>query len=209
MFKSWRPFLFGLCVGLLAVALILILNKRQTGAPITLVPPPPTATAVPLRVHVTGAVRAPGVYDLPQNSIVQDAINAAGGLTESATVEYLNLAEILTDGQQIFVAEVLPTAPPPAAAEGQPPASDPQPTAIAQPSAANSPPPAASAGPININTASQAELETLPRIGPAIAQRIIDYRTINSPFTSIEQIKNVKGIGDATFEAIKDYITVR
>ena len=208
MFKSWRPFLFGLCVGLLAVALILILNKRQTGAPITLVPPPPTATAVPLRVHVTGAVRAPGVYDLPQNSIVQDAINAAGGLTESATVEYLNLAEILTDGQQIFVAEVIPAAPPPTDSQ-LPIADNPSSTPTRQPSAANSPPPAASAGPININTASQAELETLPRIGPAIALRIIEYRGTYGPFARIEDIKNVKGIGDATFNAIKDYITVK
>ena len=62
---------------------------------------------------------------------------------------------------------------------------------------------------ININTATQAELESLPRIGPAIAQRIIEYRTLNGPFTSIEQIKNVKGIGEATFNAIKDFITVK
>ena len=208
MLKHWRPFLFGLCVGLLSVALILILNKRQTGAPIILVPPPPTATAVPLRIHVTGAVKAPGVYELPKSSILQDAINAAGGLTESATVEYLNLAELLTDGQQVFVAEVIPTAPPPA--DSSPPVGDaPSPTSTRQPSAANNPSATASPGAININTASQTELETLPRIGPAIALRIIEYRSTYGPFARIEDIKNVKGIGDATFEAIKDYITVK
>lgn len=208
MLKSWRPFLFGLFTGLLSTALILILNKPQTGIPIELAPPAPTATPTPLRVHVTGAVKSPGVYDLPQNSIVQDAINAAGGLTESATVEYLNLAEILTDGQQIFVAEVIPAAPPPTDSQ-LPIADNPSSTPTRQPSAANSPPPAASAGPININTASQAELETLPRIGPAIAGRIIEYRSAHGPFARIEDIKNVKGIGDATFTAIKDYITVK
>jgi len=208
MLKHWRPFLFGLCVGLLSVALILILNKRQTGAPITLVPPPPTATAVPLRIHVTGAVKSPGVYELPRNSILQDAINAAGGLTESATVEYLNLAELLADGQQVFVAEVIPTAPPPTG--GPSPVTDnPSPTPTRQPSAANNPPAPASPGAININTAAQAELETLPRIGPAIAGRIIEYRNAHGPFARIEDIKNVKGIGDATFEALKAYITVK
>ncbi len=207
MLKSWRPFLFGLFTGLLSTALILLLNNRQTGIPITLVPPPPTATAAPLRVHVTGAVKSPGVFELPQNSIVQDAINAAGGLTESATVEYLNLAEILTDGQQIFVAEVITAAPPPTDSRS-PTADTPSSTPTRQP-VANSPPQAASAGPININTASQAELETLPRIGPAIAGRIIEYRSAHGPFARIEDIKNVKGIGDATFDAIKDYITVK
>ncbi|MEK7278719.1 MAG: ComEA family DNA-binding protein, partial [Chloroflexota bacterium] len=108
----------------------------------------------------------------------------------------------------VFVAEVIPTAPPPA--DSSPPVGDaPSPTSTRQPSAANNPSATASPGAININTASQTELETLPRIGPAIALRIIEYRSTYGPFARIEDIKNVKGIGDATFEAIKDYITVK
>ena len=203
MLKNWRPFLFGLSIGLLSVPLILILNRRQTGVPIQLVPPPPTLTPVPLRVHVTGAVRAPGVYEMPPGSILQDAINAAGGLTESASTDRLNLAELLEDGQQITITERQPTLPPTStSAPGQPTSTpDPaQPTATVQ---------AATGGLVNLNTATQAELETLPRIGPSIAQRIIEYRTANGPFKAIEEIKNVSGIGDATFEAIAPFITVK
>lgn len=203
MLKNWRPFLFGLCVGLLSVPLILILNRRQTSIPIKLNPPPPTLTPVPFRVHILGAVRAPGVYEMPPGSILQDAINAAGGLTESASTDRLNLAELLEDGQQITVPERQPTLPPTStSAPGQPTSTpDPaQPTATVQ---------AATGGLVNINTATQAELEALPRIGPSIAQRIIEYRNTHGPFKAIEEIKNVSGIGDATFEAIAPFITVK
>ncbi len=197
MFKNWRPFLFGLCTGLLSVAIILILSKRQTGVPIKLAPRASTPTPLPLRVHVTGAVNAPGVYELTASSIVQDALAAAGGLTDTASTDRLNLAELITDGQQIF----LPS-------QSQPAISPPDATGGPAQSATGQP--AAAPGQIvNINTGTQAELETLPRIGPVIAQRIIDYRTTNGRFTSIDQIENVTGIGDATFEAIKDYITVK
>lgn len=205
MINHWRPFLFGLFVGLLSVPLILILNRRPAAVPIALAPLPPTVTPVPLRVHVLGAVRAPDVYELPAGSIVRDAIEAAGGLTGSAAADSLNLAGLLNDGQQLYVPAVSPTAAAPtqnAAADASQPPTTPQPPAA-------TPPPAAPSGPVNINTASQAQLESLPRIGPAIAQRIIEYRTLRGPFTTIEQIKNVKGIGEATFNAIKDYITVR
>ena len=209
MFKNWRPFLFGLCVGLLAVALILILNKPQTGIPIKLIPPPPTATAVPLRVYVTGAVKAPGVYELPANSIVQDALNAAGGLTASAATDRLNLAALLDDGQQVFVPEVPPTAPPPPPQATASPGNPLPPTPTNLPPAVSTQPPATNSGPININTATAAELEALPNIGPSIAQRIVDYRNEHGPFARIEDLKNVKGIGDKTFEAIAPFITVK
>ncbi|HLB49702.1 MAG TPA: helix-hairpin-helix domain-containing protein [Anaerolineales bacterium] len=201
----WKPFLFGLCVGLLSVPLILVLNQRPTGTPIALLPPPPTITPVPLRVHVTGAVNAPGVYQLPKTSIVQDAIDAAGGFSENADVSGLNLAGLLIDGQKLFIPELPPTAPPtPTTGPGTP-----APTPAAQTTQPPNNPTTNTGQLININTATQAELESLPRIGPAIAQRIIEYRTLNGPFTSIEQIKNVKGIGEATFNAIKDFITVK
>lgn len=211
--RGWKTFLFGLCVGLLSVPLILILNQRQTSTPIALLPPLPTITPVPLRVHVSGAVNAPGVYQLPQQSIVQDAIDVAGGLTARADVSRLNLAGLLNDGQQLVIAELPPTPiPTPTVGPGTPTPTPEPPTptvaSISSPSSGGGQP-GATGQLINLNTATQAELETLPRIGPAIAQRIIEYRTLNGPFTSIEQIMNVKGIGSATFDAIKDFITVK
>lgn len=210
--QHWKSFLFGLFVGLLSVPLIILINRRPTGVPITLLPPPPTITPVPLRVHVTGAVKTPGVYQLPKSAIVKDAIEAAGGLTDRADVSRLNLAALLIDGQALFIPELPPTAPPTPTVGPGTPTPTPEPATATPPAQTTQPPgnPTTNTGQlININTATQAELESLPRIGPAIAQRIIDYRNANGAFTSIEQIMNVKGIGSATFEAIKDFITVR
>jgi competence protein ComEA len=216
--QGWKTFLFGLLTSLLSVPLILLLNRPPAGKPIALLPPPPTITPVPLRVHITGAVNAPGVYQLPQKSIVQEAIDAAGGLTDRADVSRLNLAALLNDGDQLFIPELPPTLPPtptPAPTHTVGPGTPtvtPEPatpTPAAQPTSSDSPSPIAPGQLINLNTATQAELETLPRIGPAIAQRIIDYRNANGPFGTIEEIMNVKGIGPATFAAIKDFITVK
>ena len=206
--QSWKPFLFGLCVGLLSVPLILLLNRPPAGIPIALRPPPATFTPVPVRIYVTGAVKSPGVYPLPKNSIVQQAIDSAGGLAHNADTSGLNLAGLLADGQQLFVPELPPTLTP---APPTPTTGPGTPTLTPEPPTATQPPnnPASTGNRININTATQAQLESLPRIGPAIAQRIIDYRTINGPFTTIEQIMNVNGIGPVTFEAIKDFITVK
>jgi competence protein ComEA len=160
-------------------------------------------------------VAQPGVSALPRGSIWQDAINAAGGPTALADLSRINLAQLIVDGDQIVVPELIPTATP------RPPTSTPAPTITVGPGTpsptpaptdTSAPPPAAASGgatsKININTATTAELEALPRIGPAIAQRIVDYRAEHGPFQKIEDIMNVTGIGPATFDAIKDLITV-
>jgi competence protein ComEA len=212
--KKWQQMFWGLAGGGLTAILILLLNRPAAGTPITLLPPPATVTPVPVRVHITGAVNAPGLYALPQNSILQDAIDAAGGFTSQADPSGLNLAELLTDGKQIAIPTILPTLPPtptlaPTATTGPgTPTPTPEPTATPA-NVTSSQPPAASGQLVNINTATLAELDTLPRIGPAIAQRIIDYREANGPFTTIEQIMNIKGIGPATFDKLKDLITVK
>lgn len=190
----YRQFLFGLFTGLGSVAVILLVARQPAGKPVTLIPPEPTATARPLRVYVTGAVYTPGVYEFEPGEIVQAALEAAGGVAPDGTADGLNLAAPLFDGQQIIVP--LKGATPPATAASTVGAAPPLPTA--QP-----------AGPININTATAAELETLPRIGPVTAQKIVEYREQHGPFQSIEDIKRVSGIGDATFEAIKALIVVR
>jgi competence protein ComEA len=220
---------YGLLLGLLAAGVLLVVGRRSPGQAVVLRHPP---TPIPLRIHVTGAVAAPGVYALSRGSIVQDAIDAAGGLAANADTRSLNLAQALVDGDQINIPQLPPTAtltPTPRPTDTPAPTitvgpGTPSPTACppdqffdavtnqCRPNPTpNTPSPTsapAAGGLININTATQAELETLPRIGPAIAQRIIEYRTANGPFTSIEQIMNVKGIGPATFAQIKDLITV-
>jgi len=174
--------------------------RRPQPAPIVIsaVEPPPkpttaaTITPLPIRVYVSGAVLVPGVYALPWDSRVEDAVAAAGGGAADADLPRVNLAARLRDEQQIYVpgqaeavTPVLPTAPPPASSTGT----------------SRTP-----GQKININTASAAELEALPGIGPVLAQRIIDYRQANGPFGRLEDIKKVKGIGDKTFEDLKDLI---
>ncbi len=153
--------------------------------------PMPTPTAALLRIHVTGAVRHPAVYRLPTGSIVQDALDAAGGPTADADTEHINLAVELHDQQQVYIPRQGENNPPPVLSGGS--------------GAGES----TSSALININTASATELESLPRIGPATAQKIIAYREANGPFQTIEDIQNVPGIGPATFEGFKDMITVR
>ena len=169
----------------------------QTPAPIAVSPPPPTATPLPtptlspIRVHVAGAVRLPAVYELSPGSIVRDAVEAAGGPSPDADLDHINLALELCDQQQIYVpCQGETDAPPPVSGATQ--------GSGGQASTA-----------VNINLAMAAELETLPRIGPAMAQRIIEYREANGPFASIEDIQNVPGIGPATYAGLKDLITVR
>ena len=162
--------------------------------PVPTVAPTTTATPIPapLRVYVTGAVHKPDVYVLAPNSIVKDAIAAAGGATADADLDRINLAVQVSDQQHIYV---------PRKGEESPP--------IAPPTAAlSSTVPSASAGKVNINAASVEELDTLPGIGPAIAQRIVDYRTENGPFATIEDLMQVKGIGPSTFDELKARITV-
>jgi len=150
----------------------------------------PTPTPAPIRVHVSGAVRQPAVYELPPGSIVQDAVDAAGGPASDADLDRINLALALQDQQQVYVPRQGETHPPPPVSGGEP----------------------GSGGPtgalVNINTATTVELETLPRIGPVTAQRIVEYREANGPFETIEDIQNVPGIGPVTFEGLKDLIAV-
>jgi competence protein ComEA len=144
-----------------------------------------TPTPRPLRVYVSGAVQNPDVYALPPESIVKDAVTAAGGPTSDADLDRINLASPAADGQHIYVPslgeETLPV---------QPPSRLP-----------------ASAGKVNLNTAEAAALESLPGIGPTLAQRILDFRQASGPFERIEDVMEVSGIGPGIFEQIRDLIT--
>ncbi len=150
--------------------------------------PSPSPSPAPVLVHVAGWVRRPGVYELGQGDRVIDAIRAAGGPRKGANLDALNLAAPLADGAQVLVPrEAAPAAPgsaPPTGAAGGP------------------------AGLVNVNTATEAELETLPGIGPVLAAAIVRYRAEHGPFTSVEQLEEVSGIGPATLAEIRDLVTV-
>jgi competence protein ComEA len=151
-------------------------------------------------------VHKPDVYFLTPGSIIKDVISAAGGATEEADLEVVNQALELKDQQHIHIpakAEALPT--PPVVEGGVSPQSTEQPAGGEGQSQGSAP---SSSDKINLNSATIEQLDLLPGIGPAIAQRIIDYRQAKGPFAAIEDITNVKGIGPATFEKLKDLITV-
>jgi competence protein ComEA len=170
---------------------------HQPSAPIVISLPPatatpfPTPTPAPMRVYVSGAVRQPAVYELPPGSIVQDAVDMAGGPASEADLDRINLALELRDQQQVYVPFQGEADSRPAVSGGEPGST------------------AAAGGLLNVNMATPTELEALPRIGPTMAQRIVEYREVNGPFAAIEDIQNVPGIGPATFEELKGLITVQ
>jgi competence protein ComEA len=180
-------------MSLVAGGLIGFFTPHPAGPPIDVVTPDPTATPsppptpAPFRVYVCGAVAAPAVYELPPGSLVEDALDAAGGPTADADLNRVNLAQELSDQQQVTVPQideaVIPTPSP-----GEPPT--PQPAHL------------------DLNTATAAELDALPQIGPATAQAIVDYRETYGPFEAPEEILEIPGIGPSTFEQIQDLITV-
>jgi competence protein ComEA len=197
--ERYRGYILMVLLNLVILGGMFFLLRRPEPEPIFILTPEPTATPLPtptpgpLCVYVSGAVAHPDVYELASDSIVKDAIEAAGGPTDEADLSRINLARRVHDEEQIYV---------PRKGEESPP--------ISPPSSPSLPSPSSQGGDkVNINTATAEELSTLPGIGPTKAQCIIDYRTTNGPFRSIEEIKNAKGIGDATFEKLRDKITVR
>lgn len=190
--KPWQQTFAGFLMGLITVAAVLLIVSPQRGQPLALVTvtpnltPQPTATPALIRVHVTGAVVSPGVYSLPDSSRVGDAIEAAGGLTESTNPQDINLAAILVDGQRVFI--------PDTQAE----------TLIPGERSSN----LAGSTLININTAGFAQLDLLPGIGQVKAQAILDYRHQNGLFTALEDLMKVEGISQSVFDRLIGLITL-
>lgn len=144
-----------------------------------------------ITVYVSGEVNSPGLVELPSDSRIADAIKACGDFTPLADKAKINLAQKLTDGMQIQVSRKAPVI------NSNEQVND---------TNSNSPNNNSSSNLININTATKEDLDTLPGIGPATAQKIIDYRQEHGNFSSIEDIKNVKGIGEAKFSKMQDKI---
>ncbi|MCX6811918.1 MAG: helix-hairpin-helix domain-containing protein [Candidatus Berkelbacteria bacterium] len=178
-----RTLIGGLLILIILIGVGIILysvNKNKEGIKTT-------SNETEITIDIEGAVKNPGVYKLKNGSIIQDAINVAGGFNETADNELaskdINRAEILKNNQKILIPfKTQIQATPQTAGET---------TSIK----------------ININTASLEQLDSLPGIGPVYAQRIFDYRK-KKPFSSIEEIMEIQGIGEKTFEKMKDQITI-
>jgi competence protein ComEA len=145
-------------------------------------------------VHVVGAVHHPGLVRLPAGSRVVDAVRAAGGTTASARPASVNLARLLVDGEQLVVqrrgSAPLLAAPAPAGAAG------------------NASGTLAPSAPVDLNSATLAALDGLPGIGPVLAQRILDWRTAHGRFSSVDELGEVSGIGEATLADLRPVVTV-
>ena len=193
--KAWQNVLIGFLAGLLLGGVILLFFLPQRGEPIQLVTATPESTALTsathstVQVHVTGAVKNPGVYVLLENARNIDAITAAGGATSEADLERINLSEFIRDGQRVYVPY-----------KGEPISTSERSSTISlsptEPTL------------ININTADADALMSLPGIGEVKAAAIIAYRETYGPFTSVEALLNVKGIGQSTLEGLREHITI-
>lgn len=144
------------------------------------------ATGPMLVVAVAGRVRHPGLVHVPPGARVADVLDAAGGVLPGTDVAFLNLARKVSDGELVVVG----VTPPPGAGGGS--ATDPG---------------AGGAGVVNLNTATMDQLQTLPGVGPVLAQRILDYRQAHGGFRSVSELRQVSGIGDARFAQLKDLVT--
>ncbi|PWC08612.1 competence protein ComEA [Mycetocola zhujimingii] len=179
----------------LAVAVVVSLIGSAGTTSTLAVPATERATAQPdgagtvAYVHILGAVASPGVYRLREGDRVLDAVASAGGFTPTADQRGVNLARFVVDGEQIHVPEI-----------------------GAEPSADAVPPgqgaPGTEQGKVNLNTATTDELEELPRVGPEMASRIIAWRDTNGPFTAVDELMSITGIGEKTFEALRELVTV-
>lgn len=176
---------------LLALAAILYLRSRP--APVVISPRVPvpslspalTPTASPsLLVHVAGAVARPGVVSMPGGSRVVDALAAAGGPVADAATDTVNLARRLADGERIYVPRRGEAVPPEAATD------------------------ATSAGPLDLNAATRDALDSLPGVGPVLAQRILEHRAAHGPFHDVRQLLDIPGIGEKLFTELRQRVTV-
>jgi competence protein ComEA len=146
---------------------------------------PAASPGAELVVDVAGKVRRPGIVTLPPGSRVHEAIAAAGGLKGRVDTAGLNLARVLNDGEQVLVGDQVTAGP-----------------------AASGPSGAPAAAPVNLNTADLVALDELPGVGPVTAQAIVSWRDENGPFRAVEDLLDVKGIGEATLAELRDLVTV-
>jgi competence protein ComEA len=174
-------------------------QPEQVSAPLFASAPvdAPTAASVTTQemvvVHAAGAVRAPGLYRLAKGARVADVLEAAGGVTDDADLDRVNLAALAGDSQRVFIPRR--GAPVPATPGDLSPSGDPGGNGIGQ------------TGPVDLNTASAQELDALPGVGPATAAAIVSHREERGPFTSVDDLLDVRGIGAAKLEGLRGLVT--
>ncbi len=212
--SSWLGYIGLSLVWLVILAVVVFLGRRPATKPIEILPPPtPTLTPAPsptptpglLHVDVAGAVRRPAVYRLAPGSLVADAIAAAGGPTDDADLDRINKAILLDDHVQVYVprrAAPGSTVAPAGAAE--PPPVSTAPLRMLSGVTAGATPSSGAPALVNLNTASPAELDTLPGIGEATAQKIVAGR----PYASVDDLLRVDGIGEAKLATLRPLVTV-
>ena len=188
--KTVLQVVIGIFIGLLVAGLLYLTMRAPAGKPVELMPSP---TPEPIVVYVTGAVQRPGVYKIPHDGRLVDAIQQAGGFLEGADLTQVNLAAKVEDGAQIVIpgAEDVPT---------------PQLIIGGSGLLVTPTPPAGKL--VNINTAGVDLLEQLPGIGPTTAQKIVDYRKENGLFTRVDDLLKIPGIGPSTMDGLRGQVTV-
>lgn len=187
--RSGRFFVLGLGIGLALLGLSLFWQETQKSAEVEFLPPTTDQTKEEIVVDIAGAVVQPGVYRLQSGARVNDAVAAASGLAPSADLDLIsrqfNLARPLTDGEKLYFPK-----------KGEKVGGgETQVLGVVE-------------GKVSLSSATQAQLETLPGIGPGLAQQIINYRQTHGGFKTIEEIMAVPGIGPKTFEKIKSRLTL-
>jgi competence protein ComEA len=188
--KSILYVVMGILIGLIMTGLLLLTGRAPAGSPVELMP---SSTPSPIVVYVTGAVNRPGVYRLPLESRLVDAVLQAGGFTESAEISQVNLADKVNDGDQIVIPGAAEVATPVLTIGGNGILVTPTPVA---------------GDPVNLNTATLEQLDSLPGIGLTAAKAIISYRTDNGSFTRVDDLLKVPGIGPDTLDQIRSLVTV-
>lgn len=195
-----RQMIYGILIGLIAAGGILLISNQEQGVPITLSPAPtitltslpkPTNTAPLIQVQIGGEILEPGIYELPLNSRLITLITLASGLTENADQERVNQTALLKDGDYFYIPAV-----------GQ----DIPETASNAPQNRSGNNEIEFEYPLDLNTATQDALESLPGIGPTKASEILIYREKVGRFSAVEELLNISGIGQATLETIRDYV---
>ncbi|MDO5065828.1 MAG: ComEA family DNA-binding protein [Propionibacteriaceae bacterium] len=196
--RQHLPVVLALLLGVVLIAVYALGNTSTTETPAQPVAAPsvpatsgpaPSASSGPprqLRIHVLGAVASPGVVRVPEGSIVEDALQAAGGLLPEAAPGELNLAATVADGQQVIIGT-----------------HDEPRSEVVTPTAAVS-----ATGLLDLNTATDQQLQDLPGVGPVLAADIIAWRTEHGPFTEVSQLQEVSGVGPKTYERLAALVTV-
>jgi competence protein ComEA len=186
----------GVSASVLVIAIVLLrpagadqapeASLPRATAPVSSGPASTAPTSAVVIVQAAGAVAQPGLYRLPPGSRVDDLVRAAGGLAADADPDRVNLAAVLVDGEKIYIPRIGEPVPADAAGDASP--STPQ--------------------PVDLNTATIAELDTLPGIGPTTAQAIVDYRSQHGRFQSVDELLNVRGIGPTKLDELRPLVRV-